>query len=174
MNIENIPAELRWEIAAKSASAMPFAQERVYRAVLGEKYKKIEPMLEAADFELRIESGKQISNMAKELGLPYETAEDVDNTQSIASKILLGPELKYETVKSSSDQVQTHITGCPVLNRAREMEVDTEFLFDHCVAQNKSTVENLNPKYTQRITKAMCRGDPYCETCTELKKSKLH
>lgn len=170
MNIEDIPAEVRWEIAAKSANTMPFAQERIYKAVFGEKYKEIEPMLEAADFELRIESGKQISNMAKELGLPSKTAVDVDNTQSIASKIPLGPELEYETTKSSSDQVQTRITSCPVLNRARKMEVDSEFLFDHCVAQNKSTIENLNPKYTQRITKAMCMGDPYYETCTELKK----
>ena len=170
MNIKDIPAEVRWEIASKSASAMPFVQEKIYKAVLGEKYKEMEPMLEAANFELRIESGKEISNMAKELGLPSKTAKDVDNTQSIASKILLGPELEYKTVKSSSDHAQTRITSCPVLNRALEMEVDTEFLFDHCVAQNKSTVENLNSKYTQRITKAMCMGDPYCETFTELKK----
>jgi len=170
MNIKDIPAEVRWEIATRSASAMPFAQEMVYRTVFGEKYKEIEPLMEAADLQLRIESEKEFSNLAKDLGLPTKTAEDVDNTQSILSEILLGPELQYEVAKASSDQVQTRITGCPMLNRAEELGIDTEFLFDHCVAQNKSTVENLNSRYTQRFTKAMCMGDPYCETCTELKK----
>jgi hypothetical protein len=169
-DIENIPAELRWEIAAKSATAIPFAQEKVYREVFGKKYREIQPMMEAADLILRAEVGKEMSNLARELGLPVKTAEDVDNTQSLIAEILLGPELKYQMTKSSPDQVQTQITGCPLLNRAKEIEMETELLFKYCVAQNKSTAENLNPKYTQRFTKAMCIGDPYCETCTELNK----
>jgi len=170
MNINDIPAELRWEIAAKSASAMPLAQIMIFREAFGDKYQEFESMMEAADRKSMMESAKQASNLAKELGLPTKTAEDVDNTQGIIYGILLGPELKYEIVKSSSNQVQTHITGCPMLNRAKEMGINAELLYEGCTAQNKSTVENLNSKYSQRFTKAMCMGDPYCETCTELKK----
>lgn len=38
-----------------------------------------------------------------------------------------------------------------MLNRANEIGISTEMLFEHCAAQNKSTVENMNSKYSHSL-----------------------
>jgi hypothetical protein len=55
ISIEDIPAEKRWEIAAKSASAMPLIYDMIFRKVLGEKYDEIERPLELLE---RYSSGR--------------------------------------------------------------------------------------------------------------------
>ena len=45
VRIEDIPAETRWEIAAKSASALPLFYEKYFRKVLGDRYDDIERSL---------------------------------------------------------------------------------------------------------------------------------
>ena len=42
VNIEDIPFEERWKIAAKSASIVPLLYDRFFREALGEKYDEIE------------------------------------------------------------------------------------------------------------------------------------
>jgi hypothetical protein len=42
VSIEDIPAEQRWEIAARAASAIPFAYDIAFREAIGEKYDEIE------------------------------------------------------------------------------------------------------------------------------------
>ena len=41
VSIEDIPAEQRWEIAARAASAIPFAYDIAFREAIGEKYDEI-------------------------------------------------------------------------------------------------------------------------------------
>lgn len=66
-SIEDIPLEKRWEIAAKSASAMPLMYDMHFRKVLGEKYDEIEQ-------PLWIELGKELKNFATAMGLPSRNA----------------------------------------------------------------------------------------------------
>lgn len=42
VNIEDIPVEERWKIAAKSAGFMPLLYDKFFRKVLGDKYDEIE------------------------------------------------------------------------------------------------------------------------------------
>lgn len=42
VSIEDIPLEKRWEIAARSASAMPLMYDMVFRKAIGRKYDEIE------------------------------------------------------------------------------------------------------------------------------------
>jgi hypothetical protein len=163
VSIEDIPAEVRWEIAARSATAMSFAYGAFLERALGDKYGEIVK-------QIWIEGGKEAKALAEKLALPMGNAKEVDETWGVLSQILYGPEITWETQEEGEDRVVDRITGCPFLNRHREMGAGNEGLFDGCQAYSRSAVESLNPKCTQRFESAMCQGAPYCESIVELKK----
>jgi hypothetical protein len=163
VDLKDIPAETRWAIAAKSATAMPWAYGIAFQDVIGK-----ERFYEIAK-QIWIEAGKESKGMANLLGLPAGNAKEVDNTWGIIGSILDGPEIKWDIIEENEERVVTRITGCPFLNRAREMGIDSSDAFGSCQAYNKSVVENLNPKYTQRFESGMCLGAPYCESIVERK-----
>ncbi|KAF5417495.1 MAG: hypothetical protein C5S49_03305 [Candidatus Methanogaster sp.] len=163
VSIEDIPAEVRWEIAAKAASATPLAYDMVFREVLGDRYDEIER-------PIYIEAGKEMKSLAAALGLPTDNARDLGDAQGVLTTILYGPEFEFGTVEGTEDRAVVKVTGCAVLNRALEMGLDpTVVCLAACQTLCKSTIENLNPKYTQRFTSNMCADDPYCEGVIELK-----
>ena len=163
VSIEDIPAEVRWEIAAKAASATPVAYDMVFREVLGDKYDEIERLI-------YIEAGKEMKSLAMALGLPTDNARDLGDAQGVLTTILYGPECKVERVEGTEDKAVSKVTGCPVLNRTKEMGLDPKVVcLAACRTFCKSAIENLNSKYTMRFTRNMCAGDPYCEMVIELK-----
>ena len=172
VDIKDFPVELRWKIAAKSGSTLSLAQEKIFKEILGKDYKKVQPLTDTINYLLWIQNGKDASVLSNYLGLPKKTAEEIDKAHELISVILHGPEIRYETIEKSKHHAKTQITSCPFQNRAKELGLETENLFEKCIAYNKSFIDNLNPKYTQRFTKAMCIGDPYCETWIELRNKK--
>ena len=163
VSIEDIPAEVRWEIAAKAASATPLAYDMVFREVLGDKYDEIER-------PIYIEAGKEMKSLATALGLPTDNARDLGDAQRVLTTILYGPEFEFENIEGTGDRVVGKVTGCAVLNQALGMGLDPKVVcLGACQTFCKSTIENLNPKYTHRFDKSMCAGDPYCEMVIELK-----
>jgi hypothetical protein len=164
VNIEDIPSEQRWEIAARAASAIPFAYDIAFREAIGEKYDEIER-------PIYIEAGKEFRNLASALGLPTGNAREIYETFGIIMTILLGPEVKTETTEEGDDRTVGKVTQCPTLNRAVEMGFDPQIVaLTACQTYNKSAIENLNPGFTQHFNKRMCGGDPYCETVIERRK----
>lgn len=91
VSIEDIPAEVRWEIAAKAASAIPLAYDRVFREVLGDKYDEIER-------PIYVEAGKEMKSLATALGLPTDNARDLGDIKRVLFTILYGPECKVGRV----------------------------------------------------------------------------
>lgn len=162
VTIEDIPAEVRWEIAARSATAMTGAYGVFLGKVLGDRYNEIVR-------QIWIEGGKEAKGLAEKLSLPVKDARDVDEAWGLLSQILYGPEITWVTVDAGKDRAVDRITGCPFLNRHREMGAKTEEIFDGCQAYCRSVVESLNPGYTQRFESAMCRGAPYCVSVVEKK-----
>jgi hypothetical protein len=163
VDLKDIPAELRWAIAAKSATAMTWAYSIAFQDVIGkERFNEIAR-------QIWTEGGKESKSMADMLGLPDGNAKEVDSTWGIIGSILNGPEITWDIIDDKDNRVVTRITGCPFLNRAREMGLDPKDAFGSCQAYNKSVVENLNPKYTQRFVSGMCLGAPYCESVVERK-----
>lgn len=162
MDLKDIPAEMRWAIAAKSATAMAWAYGTAFQAVIGKKYFEISQ-------QIWKEGGKEAKRLADTLGLPAGNAIEVDNSLGIISVILYGPEFKWDVIEEGEDRAVDRITGCPFLNRAREMGIEPKDGFGSCQAYTRSIVENLNPKYTQRFESGMCLGDSYCENIVELK-----
>ena len=168
VSIEDIPAEVRWEIAARAAVATPLAYDMVFREVLGDKYDEIER-------PIYIGAGKEMKSLATALGLPTDNARDLDDTEAVLLTILYGPEFEFENVEETEDMVVSKMTGCAVLNQALGMGLDPKVVcLAACQTLGKSTIENLNPKYTMRFNKTMCAGDPYCETVIELNSTLSH
>jgi hypothetical protein len=163
VSIKDIPAEVRWEIAAKSATAMSFAYGAFLERALGDKSDEIVK-------QIWTEGGKEAKGLAEKLALPTGDAIEVDETWGVLTLILYGPEFTWETQEEGKDRAVDRITGCPFLNRHREMGSDSKGLFETCQAYSRSVVEGLNSKYTQRFESAMCQGAPYCESIVELKK----
>jgi hypothetical protein len=163
MKIDNIPAEVRWEIAAKSATALPVVYDMIFRRALGPKYDEIE-------LPIWIEGGKEVKKIADALHLPVKNAKEISDAYGIVSKILFGPELQWKKMAEGDFKVVGRVTGCPLLNRALEMGVYPGVLLNACQAYSRSAVENMNPRYTHRHTRRMCTGDPYCEATIELRK----
>ncbi len=172
VDISNFPVELRWKIAAQSASALLLTHEKVYKDILGQDYKKIQPLIDTINYISWIQDGKNASILSNYLGLPVKTAEEINKAHELILVILYGPEIKYKVVDTDINHVKSQIISCPFLNRAKELDLESKSLFENCKAYNKTFVDNLNPKYKKRFTKAMCLGDEYCETRTELKNSK--
>jgi hypothetical protein len=162
MNIDDFSDELKWQIATRSATAMPFAYEMVLGDILGDKGDELLR-------QIWTNGGKEAADLAMVLGFPASNAPEISQAQSVVFNMLYGPELKYETVSKSEDQVLDRITECPMLNRAIEMDIALDGICESCQATNQAFIENMNPNYTQRTTKAMCMGSEYCEMCTELR-----
>lgn len=73
VRIEDIPIEVRWKIAAKSAGFMPLLYDKFFREELGDKYDEIErPIL--------TEVGKEMKDIAMILGLPSGNARQLVET----------------------------------------------------------------------------------------------
>ena len=164
VDIEDIPPKLRWEIATRSASAMPVVYDMFFRKSVGGRYDEIE-------LPIWTEGGREAKRLATALWLPANDAKAISESMGIISQILFGPEFRFELAKEAPDRTVTKITGCPMLNRTAEMALKPEERILHaCEAYVKSAVENLNPKYTHRFGKRMCEGDSYCEGIVELRK----
>lgn len=164
MDIENIPAEVRWKIATKASNIASVAQMHAFEEVAGEEVAgQIENMIMG-------EGGKQAGELAAQLGLPANNAIETSEAWGIVGTILLGPEIESEVVEADENRIVDRITGCAMLNAHQELGVSLTGLADHCQAYNSNAVEAINPKYTQHFTKRMCAGDKYCESHVELKK----
>jgi len=161
ISIEDITSDKRWEIAAKSASAMPLIYDMHFRKVLGEKYDEIER-------SIWTEGGKEVKNLATALGLPSDNAIEVNEAFGVIGTILFGPEFRFGIVEATKDRVVQKVIECPILNMAREMGLHPETVaLKACMTFHKSAVENLNPEYTHRLNANMCSGSRYCEMIIE-------
>lgn len=163
MEFEDIPAEVRWEIATKAYLASSVGYGMAFRQILGEEtVRKVEEVIMA-------EGGKEIKKIADSLDLPAENAIEVDDAFGFVGMAMWG-KTDYETLESSNDRVVQRITSCPNLNNHIEMNAPIISMPHLCQVFSTSAVEGLNPKYTQSFTKKMCVGDDYCEYAVELKK----
>ncbi|HWQ18520.1 MAG TPA: hypothetical protein VN455_02005 [Methanotrichaceae archaeon] len=163
VSIKDIPAEVRWEIATRSASSMPLVYDMIFRGAFGDKVDELETAF-------WVESGKEAKKIANYLVLPTRDAREIDDALGIISETLLGPEFKSEVLESRPEKVTERLTGCPMLNRLREMGMDLTTAMDHCGAYCSNAVTSMNPSYALEFTKGMCAGDPSCEYTIELKK----
>jgi hypothetical protein len=157
MNIDDIPAEKRWELATRSATSFSLIYDLVFRRTLGERYEEI-------NLPIGIERGRDLKRIALAMGLSAGDAQEIGETYSLVSSILLGPELKAEISRLKGDQASLKITSGPLFNRAVELGMYPGLLLSACQAYGRSAIENLNPRYKYTAAKQMCAGDENCES----------
>jgi len=156
ITIKDVPPEARWEIAARSASAMPMLIDKMFKEPFGELYDNM--ML-----HFWAQSGRNVRAIARSLHLPLDSAGEVNNALFVVFAILMGPELEGQVMEASVDQAMQRLTSCPMYNRAREMGHLQSCLPFYCETFCQSAVESLNPRYSHLHTSKMCAGDPHCE-----------
>ena len=80
-----------------------------------------------------------------------------------------GPERKIELVEATPERTVVRTNICAWWERYKEHKVDPEFC--GCPTGDQAWWENglkaINPNLTYQLTKAMPRGDPYCEAIIE-------
>ncbi len=163
VDIKDIPAEVRWEIATKAADTQAVVYDMLVRQIIGDKIDEIWKMIFT-------EGGKKSKVIAESFGLPSNKPEEINAAFGIIATILLGPELKGDVVEANERGVIAKMTSCPMLNAHRDVGTPTTISSSHCQAYSQNSVESLNPHYTLSYSKRMCTGDPYCEYIIEPKK----
>ena len=163
MELDDIPAELKWKIATKIFQSFFSGYGTAFRQILDEKtVKNVEEIVWA-------ERGKEVKRIAHILKLPSKNAIEVSNALKIVEAIVMGKR-EHDIQDEASKLVIDHFITCPNFNVHAEMYIPVISMPDLCQAYCTSAVESLNPKYTQMFTKRMCAGDDYCESIIGLKK----
>jgi hypothetical protein len=164
---EKIPVKTKWGITAKTLTAAVIANEQVLVETLGmEKYQEMQKKIWGGGSKMSFPKMKEAFN------LPVENAIDAANLAWVIATAQMGPEVEGETVEATPERVVVRYTECPWFNRYKELGVKPENMT--CPGGHQAWIEGglnaVNPKITWKLTKAMPRGDPYCEEVYEFAK----
>jgi len=99
--IETIPEKTRWEIATKGLTGAYIAISNALRQAVGQS------KFEEFNGPLWRQAGKGAEEFAASLGLPTETAGDVEGVIHLLAKTSLGPEFQFQIV----DRAKTGVWG---------------------------------------------------------------
>ncbi len=155
--MKEISPELRWQLAARSASRLPVLVTAVLRTRLGEGYE------DHFAEEIWCHVGAEASDIAKGLDLPVRPADHLAGTLLEILRILFGPEYRGEILDLAPERAVLLIGRCPLLLRALEMGESSSVFFHPCLAFCVSATEALHAEYSVRFIRAMCLGDKNCE-----------
>ncbi|WP_287587795.1 L-2-amino-thiazoline-4-carboxylic acid hydrolase [Candidatus Borrarchaeum sp.] len=163
--LKKIPAEKQWAIASKTFTTTATAMSMMYGDVVGpEKNKEILIALWGG-------GGKSSYPRMKEaFNIPVDDAIGVATLGSVTSKVSMGPELESELVEAAPERAVVRVTKCPWWERYKEFGITEGAICDASHTANATEgVKAVNPKITFKMTKALPRGDPYCELVYESK-----
>jgi hypothetical protein len=155
--MKEISPELRWQIAARSASRLPVLCTAILRLRLGDAYD--DHLAE----EIWCHVGAEAPDIAKGLDLPVSPADCLAESLLEITRILFGAEFRGEILDLAPDRAVLLISRCPILRRAREMDEGSSGFFHPCLAYWVSATEALHSGYSVRFIRAMCDGDKNCE-----------
>ena len=161
--IDMIPAETRWAIATKGLTGALVAYGDALRDAIGEE--KYNAFIEA----LWYEAGKGIKEFADNLGLPTDTARELETASELFAMAGIGPEYKFEIVEATADRCVGKTTLCPWCERSKEFGLDYDICTTGHQAWGDGVIEALNPNFILTLTKNMVRGDAHCEWVIERK-----
>ncbi len=160
MDINDIPAEARWKIAASASNDAVFAYRMAFMtATKGAYEEELNEALEA----LWREAGKKQAVVARAFRYPRDNAHGVAETFSAISTLFMGPELLGRAEPVAGDRAVIITERCPMTSRAQKFGVEGRDISRHCTAYAIAAVESLNPGYTVRSTRRICMGDDACE-----------
>jgi len=151
-----IPEEMKWQVAAKIASAIPVVYGQFFRPVVGDTYDRIEQ-------QVWVFLAQEALKVARTYHLPARNAGELAATLEIITTVFFGSELKAEAAVFEDDRAVLMIRRCPFQIREQELQSTSGEIFNRCLAFSISAVEALNPDYTLRFIRSACQGDRNCE-----------
>ena len=167
--VEKIPTDVKWLITSQSYTGGSAALDPILCELLGkEKWQEINDGFWA-------EGGKMAYPQIKEaFKIPADDCIGASNLVGVVAILVGGgPEYEWEPVgEEKPERVVYRITKCPWQERYNEFNVKPEFRMCPSGHENfvNAGLEAINCPVVQKLTKAMPRGDPYCEVVYELKK----
>jgi len=177
--LKQIPADRCWEITSKTLSALFVLRgEKIIAPLLGKGEGIISPIWGAEKWiEINIkifgDAGKLLCPMFKDMfNVSVKDAIEAHKLETVAYTLSMGPEFEGEYVEKTPERVVNRCPKCPWWERYKEFEAD--LAFTACdkgahQAWGEEGHKSINPKITYKLTKAMPRGDPYCEIIVEFK-----
>jgi hypothetical protein len=151
-----VPDQVKWQVAARVASAFPVLYDSAFREAVGERFDDLER-------PVWIFLGREAAKTIKALEITTGNAEEIAGALSFVTTLFFGPETKTERVRINDERSVLMIKRCPFLTRHMESGQNPEHLFDRCMAFSIVATESLNNEYTLRFVRSMCTGDRNCE-----------
>jgi len=178
--LEKITPERRWVITAKALIRLIVLRgDKIIAPELGTEEGVIAPVLgkekwEEINDKVFSEGSRQFYPWVKEtFNIPVEDAVDADNFETIVNILSNGPEAPggLEYIERTPERVVYRIHKCQWWDMYEELEVDAELRPCDAAHERMTQVglKTINPKMTFKLTKALSRGDPYCEGVVEFK-----
>src|SRR5712692_2878459 len=96
--IEAIPEKTRWEVATKGLTGAYIAISSALQQAVGQK------KFEEFNGPLWYEAGKGAKEFAATVGLPSESASDLEAVTHLMAKASMGPEFVFEVVEATTDR----------------------------------------------------------------------
>lgn len=162
--IEKVPAEARWQIAAKGLTGAIMFLGNALRQEVGEE------KFNAVARALWYQAGKDLKEFVAAFGLPVEGAMRIEEAGEMAVLTSMGPEFKFEVVEAGQDRCVARYSRCPWYERHKEQGIGIDLCTFGHGCWGEGFVESVNPDFSYRVSKSMPRGAPYCEVIIERKK----
>ena len=162
--IDAVPEATRWAIATKGLTGAYVAITHALEQAVGQrKFDEFNgPLWHAA--------GKGAKEFAANLGLPAESASDIESVTHLLAQAAMGPEFVFEVVEATKDRCVGKTTECPWHKRWKEQGLAMDICGVGHQRWGEGAVESLNRGFTFKLTKNMVRGDSNCEWVVERKK----
>jgi hypothetical protein len=161
--VAQVPAETRWVIATEALESAMAQTNAVLAQALGQG--------RAAQVEEAIWRGgaAKAGPLLAELGIkPTDAGELMEASLALAA-IVMGPELmETELVERTPTRAVARTRSCPWSKRARELGIGDSACAAGDQAWNEGLAQALGIRARITISKAMSRGDSYCEHLVEL------
>jgi hypothetical protein len=154
--VENVPADVRWNIATQASTSMAVALDAAIQEAVGpEKRKEILTKIYAG-------SGRGVKQVIDALGLPTDNAETAAMAVTCANRVIFGTEMQLDIIEANPRKVTGKMTGCAFPLRMKEMGVKMD-CFPVCTAYVQAAYNAVNPNLKLTIgDKCMNRDDAYC------------
>ena len=176
--LEKIPPEDCWAITAKALLRfLVFQGSKIFAPTLG-KGEGITSLVLGANkwteiiMKIYSDGARKMFPWVKErFNINVEDAIGAAKLVTVVSELQNGPEMETEDVEETPERVVSRVTKCAWWERYRELEVDHTLRTCDAVDQlwHEEGFKAISPRITFKITKALPRGDPYCEFIYEFK-----
>ena len=161
LDINKIPAEARWQIAAQGLTGAYIALAEMLRKEKGKDF------YIAFAKQVWGSVGPRAKEFMAAFGLPTGTPKELNDSLLLLAMSSMGPEFKFEMIEESDTRCVCQTTTCPWASRANEQGVTELTCKEGHLAWAESILKALNSDMKFTLTRSIPDGDSKCEWIIE-------